>query len=106
MKQSGLDQILINKVNDPYFVYAGYSAAACVIGPTLHGYELVDDPCIIPKGYSNGIIWEGLALVPYSIFPHYKSDHPESALVEKEVQYRIDHNMPYKTIRDGEVIVI
>lgn len=105
MAQSGFDEILKEKRNDHSFVYAGYSAGVCVITPTLHGLEIVDDPNIVSEGYNPEIIWEGLGFVDYSIAPHYKSDHPESAGVDKTVEYFIKQKMPFKTLRDGEVII-
>lgn len=50
-------------------------------------------------------IWEGLHLVPYTIIPHYRSDHEASAAVERVVEYYKEHQLPYKTLRDGEVII-
>jgi dipeptidase E len=66
----------------------------------------VDDPDIIPTGYNPDIIWEGLGLISYAIAPHYKSDHPESAATDNLVQYYIEHHMLFKTLHDGEVIVV
>ena len=37
------------------------------------------------------------------IAPHYKSDHPEPAATDEVVGYA--HEVPYRTIRDGEVII-
>lgn len=105
MEQSGFDNLIKEKVNDPDFVYAGYSAGSCVTTPTLHGLEIVDDPITVPNGYNPVIIWEGLGFVDYSIAPHYKSNHPESAMVDETVKYFVEHKMPYKTLRDGEVII-
>jgi len=105
MLQSGLDNLIKEKNKDANFVYTGYSAGICILSPTLHGLELVDDPNIVPQGYNQEIIWEGLSIVDFSIAPHYKSDHPESENVEKEVKYFIKHKMPFKTLHDGEVIV-
>ncbi len=105
MKYSGLDQLLQKGEFDENFVYAGYSAGVCVLSPTLKGLELVDDPYFIPEGYQSEIIWDGLNMINYSVAQHYKSDHPESAAVEKEVAYFEKNHMPYKTLRDGEVII-
>lgn len=105
MAQSSFDKWIKDKSKDPNFVYAGYSAGICVLSPTLHGLELVDDPNILPKGYNSEIIWEGLSIVHFSIAPHYKSNHPESENVNKEVEYFIKNKMPFKTLRDGEIIV-
>lgn len=106
MAQSGFDNLIKEKNKDPNFVYAGYSAGICVLSPTLHGLELVDDPNIVPQEYNPEIIWSGLDIVAFSIAPHYKSNHPESGNVDKEVEYFIKLKIPFKTLRDGEVIII
>jgi dipeptidase E len=77
-----------------------------MLTPSLSGVNLVDDPDIIPAGYDPATIWEGLGVIPYAIVPHYKSDHPESAANDLLVQYYIDYHMPFKTLHDGEVIVV
>jgi dipeptidase E len=105
MLQSGFDNLIKEKNKDPNFVYAGYSAGICVLSPTLHGLELVDEPNIVPQGYNQKIIRDGLGVVDFSIAPHYKSDHPESGMVDREVEYFIKNKVPFKTLRDGEVII-
>jgi hypothetical protein len=37
--------------------------------------------------------------------PHYKSDYPESHLMENVVSFMEREGLPYKTLRDGEVIL-
>ncbi len=76
-----------------------------MLTPSLHGSELVDDPGVVPDGYDPAIVWEGLAILPYAVAPHYRSDHPESADTEKAVQYLIDRHILFKALRDGEAIV-
>jgi len=105
MLQSGFDNLIKEKNKDPDFVYAGYSAGICVLSPTLHGLELADNLNIVPQGYDKEIIWNGLGIIDYFIAPHYKSNHPESRMVDKVVEYFIEHKMPFKTLRDGEVII-
>lgn len=106
MYESGFDEALKEKMTyDKASVYAGYSAAICVLAPTLKGLEFVDDPQIVPVGYKPEIIWDGLGVLNYSIAPHYRSDHPESRAVEKLVQYFTQHKMPFKPLHDGEVII-
>lgn len=103
---SGFDKIITElKNNQADFVYAGYSAGGCVLAPTLRGLDIVDDPNAMPYG-DYPIMWEGLGLIDFSIAPHYQSDHPESAGVDQEVKYLIANNIPYKTLRDGEVLII
>jgi len=106
MAQSGFDKLLKKKNEDPDFVYAGYSAGACVMSPNLYGLELVDNPHRIPPRYKPNVIWNGLGIIDFSIAPHYRSNHPESAVVEKIVEYYTRKKMPFKTLSDGEVIVV
>ncbi len=106
MKASGFDSVARPLIESNQLVYGGYSAGAVVATPTLRGIELVDFPDEIPTGYDSPIPWDGMGLVPYSIAPHYKSDHPESAAVDDVVEYFDTHHMDYRTLRDGEVIVV
>jgi dipeptidase E len=105
MALSGFDKIIRNLLNKG-IVYAGYSAASCAAGPTLHGVELCDDINRVPEGYPSETIWEGLNLIDYVIAPHFKSDHPESLMIDDVVKYLEEHDTPFKTLHDGEVIII
>lgn len=106
MAQSGFDKLLKKKNKDPDFIYAGYSAGICVISPTLHGFELMDNPYRIPKKYESNVIWEGIGIIDFFVVPHFRSNHPESFAVEKVVEYFTQKRMPFKTLRDGEVIIM
>lgn len=104
--QSGLDIILKAKLVEDDFVYAGYSAGICVATPTLEGIHLADDPEATPAGYDREAIWSGLGFVPFCIAPHYRSDHFESALMEKSVEYFIEHKLPFIALHDGEALLL
>lgn len=106
MRQSGFDAILTSLLNDDAIAYGGFSAGSCVVTPTLRGLEYCDDPQAVSDGYDPEPVWDGLDIVPYSIVPHYRSDHPESDLLEKSVEYLRAQGMPYRTLADGEVILI
>lgn len=109
MKQSGFVSALKTLLDDNRIVYGGHSAGAIVATPTLRGIELVDsaDPAdAIPPGYAPEIHWDGMALVDYSIAPHFQSDHWESAAIDGVVKYFEEHGMPYRALRDGEAIII
>lgn len=106
MKASGLDNILCGKLHDSDFVYGGYSAGVCVLGPTLDGIHLADEPEIEVSGYDAEIVWLGLGLLNYSVAPHYQSDHPESPAINDVVKYFIEKKILFKCLRDGESIVI
>lgn len=105
MALSGFD-LVMRRLLEKGVVYGGYSAASCAAGPTLHGIELCDDINLIPEGYPTETLWDGLGLIDYAIAPHYKSDHPESPMIDDVVDYFQKNNIPYKTLHDGEVIII
>lgn len=105
-KQSGADTIIKEMLENDTVAYGGYSAGIDLLTPNLHGAELVDDPNIVPEGYDKEIVWDCLGILPYSVAPHYKSDHPESESVGKSVEYMINNHIPFIALRDGEAIVI
>jgi dipeptidase E len=106
MKASGFDRVIRGLLEEDAIVYGGFSAAIAVLTPSLHGVDLVDDPNLVPVGYDPAIVWEGLGLLSYAVAPHYKSEHPESAAMESVVQYYVDRRVPFRVLRDGEVIVV
>ncbi len=105
-EQSGFDLIIKEMLAKDKIVYGGYSAGVVILSPSMKGLEIVDDPNIVPERYAPEFSWDGLGLVDYNIAVHYRSDHPESAAVETEIEYLEKNKIPYKTLRDGEVIVI
>ncbi len=105
-RQSGADEVISELIKNESIVYAGYSAGIDMLVPHLHGAELVDDPSIVPNGYDAEVVWDCLAILPYSIAPHYKSEHPESADIDKSVEYMVDSHIPFIALRDGEAIVV
>lgn len=106
MKQSGFDTIITKLLKENKIVYAGFSAACCVLHKDLHGIEITDDPNITPEGYDKEIIWRGLGLIDFAIVVHYDSDHSESEMANEEVEYYKKKNIPYRTLKDGEVLII
>lgn len=103
---SGADEVIGELLKSDAIVYGGYSAGIDQVTPHLRGIELVDSPNEVPEGYKPEVVWEGMGILPYCIAPHYKSDHPESADIDKTVEYYIDNHIPFVALRDGEVIVI
>jgi len=107
MKNSGMDtwlQLQKQEGNNS-LVYGGYSAGVCVLAPELNGLEIVDDPVMIAEGYDSEIVWKGVALLDWAFAPHYKSDHPESLIVEKLVDFYIENKILFKALKDGEVVI-
>ncbi|GGZ70840.1 Type 1 glutamine amidotransferase-like domain-containing protein [Streptomyces echinoruber] len=107
-QRSGADEIIKRLLARDAIVYAGYSAGPCLLGPTLRGVEgEVDNPELVPEGYEDTTLdWDCLGILPYSIAPHFRSDHPESAEIDKLVEYYIEHHMPFVALRDGQAIVV
>ena len=51
-------------------------------------------------------MYDGLGILEFVPAPHYKSDHPESHLVDKVVEIFEEKKIKYKPLKDGEVIVV
>ena len=103
MKLSGFDKA-IKELSSTSFLYAGFSAGICVLAPDLRALQIVDKPNIFPYPQQEEVIWEGLNMLDYIILPHYKSDHPESADIDREVEFCQVNDISYRTLRDGEVL--
>jgi dipeptidase E len=105
LKESGMDKWLVDQKESQEFVYAGYSAGICVLAPTLRGIDLADDLVAAKELFNKEVLWDGLGLISYMPVPHYKSNHPESHLMENVVSFMEREGLPYKTLRDGDVIM-
>jgi dipeptidase E len=106
MKLSGLDTWLLGDSVPGGFVYGGYSAACCVLAPSLKAYAIVDDPAVHPYAQNAETIWEGLGILDFAFMPHFQSRHSESELIDQEIAYCEKHGIAYRTFRDGEVLVL
>jgi dipeptidase E len=111
LRHSGLDALIPPRLAAGDLIYGGWSAGACVAGPSLKGLHLMDDPAVLAPGlpgrpgYDPAPIWDGLALVPEILVPHFASDHPESDAAARAVAWLEVEGLPFRTLRDGEVIV-
>jgi dipeptidase E len=106
MKQSGFDRAIRALLNEDRIVYAGYSAAFCVLAPSLRGMELVDDVHARADGYEPGEDWTGLELIDFHPIVHFRSDHGESTKVEREYDFVVANKIPHETFRDGDVYCV
>jgi dipeptidase E len=105
--RSGGDTIFRDLLAQDALVYAGYSAGLCVLAPTLRGLEAVDDPDTVTRVYRAEPVWDGLAIIDEAFIPHYRSPgHPETAAMERVVEFYRSCGMPYRTLRDGEAVVV
>lgn len=103
MKYSGFDKYLIEKSNSNKYLYAGYSAGICVLAPKLKGLDLVDEP--INPYNKEDVAYNGLNILNFVPVPHYKSNHPESKLVDKVIEQFDESGIKYKALKDGDVII-
>jgi dipeptidase E len=101
LRRSQLDRLLTDRVTDGSLAYGGYSAGACMAGPTLRGLELVDDVSAVARP-----VWDGLGLVDFCIAPHHGSPHPEREAIQQVVDYFLDTGLPHRTLSDGEAIIL
>jgi len=106
MFDSGFDEAIMPLLKEDKLVYSGWSAGSCVAAPTLIGIELMDDPSQVQKVYGQEPVWEGMNLVPYSILPHWRSNHEESEMAEAAFEMFTKEKIPFKTLRDGQVIIV
>lgn len=105
MQLSGFDELIKTLYAKADFVYGGYSAGCCVLSQTLDAYAIVDDANDMPYQEIKTAIMSGLGLIDYIFLPHFESTHSESGEINKEVEYCRDHKLPFKTFRDGEVLI-
>ena len=106
MTQSRFGQAVSEPLDDGRLVYAGYSAGICVTAPDLEGIRLMDEPDALPDGYPKQAQAETLRWVPWRIVPHWRSEHPEAPLAELAVEHLLNSGLPFRTLRDGQAIVV
>ena len=105
MAQSGFDKAIVKILKEDAAVYGGWSAGICVLAPSLKGLELCDNKDATAEGYNNPIIWDGLGIIDKAVVPHFRSDHPEAAMVEDIANHYKAEGIPHVTLRDGDVLI-
>lgn len=108
---SGADEIIAQLLAQDAIVYGGHSAGVAVLAPSLEGIELIDDPNALPAEYSGydvptAVERSGLGILPYYVAPHYRSDFVDSQYVDGLVDYFKRKGRPFRTLRDGDVLVV
>jgi dipeptidase E len=106
MTKSRFGEAASKPLDDGRLVYAGYSAGICVTAPDLEGIRLMDEPDALPDGYPKDVQAATLGWVPWRIVPHWRSQHPEAPLAELAVEHLLDNGLPFRTLRDGQAIVV
>ncbi|MFB4423668.1 Type 1 glutamine amidotransferase-like domain-containing protein [Streptomyces sp. QL37] len=107
MARSGADRALVDLLRQDAFVYAGYSAGACVLAPDLRGLEECDPPEAVGAAYGDQARWDGLALLDYVVVPHIDSPgHPETEILGTVADRYRAQGIAHRTLRDGQAIVV
>ena len=105
--RSGADTVFRELLAANALVYAGYSAGACVLSPSLRGLEAVDDAGAVTRVYGAEPVRDGLGLLDEVFVPHYRSPgHPETAAIELVVARYAADGVPYRALRDGQVLLV
>ncbi|MBT2186448.1 Type 1 glutamine amidotransferase-like domain-containing protein [Sphingobium nicotianae] len=105
MRDSGFDALLPDMLADG-IVCGGVSAGACVMSEDMRAIALMDAPEERAPGYAtDDPIDRGLGLVPFTIIPHYRSDHAEAEGAENGVAFARANGIAHVPLRDGQVIV-
>ncbi|WP_331767238.1 Type 1 glutamine amidotransferase-like domain-containing protein [Embleya sp. NBC_00896] len=107
LARSGADVALTDLLRRDALVYAGYSAGACVLAPSLRGLERCDDPDVVPETYGDPTPWAGLGILDHAVVPHVDSpEHPESAALDLVAAGYRAAGTAHRTLRDGQVLVV
>jgi dipeptidase E len=107
MARCGADRLLVDLLADDALVYAGYSAGACVLAPSLCGLETCDDADAVRRLYGADPVWDGLAVLDRAVVPHLGSpDHPETGLLGAVAAEYRRAGVPYWGLRDGQALVV
>ena len=106
MQQSGFDDLVTEHLRSDEIAYGGFSAGAVVAAPTLDGIHLMDDPEVVPNGYPNEVVWDGLGWIDFAIVPHWQSDHREAADAELARAYLQEKGLPHETLSDGQAFLM
>lgn len=79
----------------------------CVLGPSLEGLQLADDPDAVRRLYGVPPRWDGLGIIPFRVVPHFRTPgHPETEMCERLAEYYVAHGIDHRTLRDGQAIVV
>ncbi|MFI6869947.1 Type 1 glutamine amidotransferase-like domain-containing protein [Nocardia sp. NPDC050406] len=104
--RSGADLVIPRLLAADAFVYAGYSAGACVMTPDLHGLESVDDPAEVRPACGIEPLWDGLGLVGKRIVPHLDSPtDPEGLSRQLARDYRAA-GIPFWALTDDDAVIV
>jgi len=103
---SGFDEALQQVRMNQDFIYAGYSAGACLAGPDLQGIDFMDNASFVPDGYPADAVIRTLCLINERIVPHWKSQSPESAGASAAAKFLKQSRLQFRCLKDGQTYVV
>ena len=106
LRHSGAGSVLRDLLGADTLTYGGYSAGSCVLAPSLRGLELADDADAVRRVYGTEPVWDGLGLIGEAIVPHFESEFLGGDTGRLLVQRYRDEGVPYRTLRDGQVLIV
>ncbi|MEE2033853.1 Type 1 glutamine amidotransferase-like domain-containing protein [Rhodococcus chondri] len=106
LARSGGDAVLTELVRGDRLAYAGYSAGACVVTPTLRGLEFSDDPAEVAETCGVPVLWDGLGWVDHAIVPHVGTSDLGDDGVARSLRYLERNAVPFVALTDDEALVI
>ncbi|MBU2101355.1 Type 1 glutamine amidotransferase-like domain-containing protein, partial [Patescibacteria group bacterium] len=99
MKKSGFDAVIKDALKNG-LVYAGESAGALVMGPTLKYIDIVDDPNVVPE-----MIWRGIDFVDTVPLPHWGAKKYGNTIKKTYLALRKD-GVKVAKFSDGEAMLV
>jgi dipeptidase E len=106
LARSGADALIADRLRADELVYAGFSAGACVLAPSLLGLEECDSTEDAMSMYG-AVEFNGLSILDRPFVPHLRSpDHPESEALTRVAAVYAQEGKPYWGLRDGHALVV
>nr|WP_277870546.1 Type 1 glutamine amidotransferase-like domain-containing protein [Nakamurella antarctica] len=106
MARSAFDRLIVARLAADDLVYAGFSAGACVLAPSLLGLELCDSVVDCRAEYGD-VRFAGLAVLDRAVVPHLQSsDHPETNILGAIAKRYDAKDIRYWPLRDGQALVV
>ncbi|MBY6363302.1 Type 1 glutamine amidotransferase-like domain-containing protein [Rhodococcoides corynebacterioides] len=107
---SGVDHVLRERLRRDDLVYAGYSAGACVMGPSLTGVDAADPPEELAEITDDPVPQHGLGVIDDVLVPHWSTPAAPSALdPDGAARAMADAcraaGVRYRTLTDDQVFV-
>ena len=103
---SGADAVLAALLAEDALAYAGYSAGAALLGPSLHGLEDSDDPAEVLPATGTETRWDGLGLVDHRFVVHLDSPTDPEGHAPVLARRFAAEGVPYWALTDDDVVLV